>query len=425
MGGTCLNRGCIPTKILTNASNIIDDIKSADKFGLEIERSNINYRKLIKYKNTVVENLCQGVKFLLKKNGVTIKYGVGKLVGPNIIKIKTKNGIEEIKAKNIILATGSDPIESSDIDGINIINTTSALNLDELPNSIIIVGGSASGCEFASIYNSLGVDVTIIEICDSILNISNMDADIIKTFVASFSKKGIKIITSATITSFETHKNSVIVKFNQNGSEKRIESDKVLITSGRKLLSFDLNLASVGVEVNSKNEIKVNEKFQTSIENIYAIGDVIGGPMLAHSAYAQAKAVCELILHNAHSYNPDAVPICIYTNPQISMVGLNEDEAIKKGYSIKTGLFPFKNLGIALSIDKTEGFVKIISDHEGYLLGAHIIGSHAIELIAGLTLALNIKLSRKDLTNTIYPHPTFSEAILEAVEDLSDQAIHN
>ncbi|MGA1869716.1 MAG: dihydrolipoyl dehydrogenase [bacterium] len=424
LGGTCLNRGCIPTKILAGSAHLLEDIKKAQRFGIQTGGIGFEYKTLKRHKERVLKELRQGLAFVLKKNKITVKYGFGRFADKNSIEIEHESGTEVVQAHHIICATGSDPAPFPGMDGKRIIDTTHALELDELPKSMIIVGGSVSGCEFASIYKSFGVDITIIEMMDSILTLPHMEKEIIEELLSVFVRSGIKIICGVRIISAQRRGERVVVYFEERGEKKSKETDMVLIAAGRKLLTDNLNLASVGVKIGGQGEVMTDGDFRTQCDTIRAIGDISGIPMLAHRAYAQAKAVSADIKGQKHSFDLRTIPCCIFTNPPISMVGLSEDEALKAGKKVKTGVFPFEYLGIARSLDKTEGFVKIVCDQKDTVVGGHIIGHHATELIQEISLAMSKGLTVKDITHVIHPHPTFSEALLEAGENVLGEALH-
>jgi len=386
IGGVCLNRGCIPTKAL---------ISSLD--------TKLDFPSMMDRKKQVVNNLRSGVESLLKAKAVEIKRGSAKLVDKNIIEIEN----EKIESKAIIIATGSRPIElpSFKFDGKKILSSDHMLELKELPKKILIVGGGYIGCEFGYIYSSLGVEVTIVEMMDRLL--PNMDRELSKNMELLLKRKKVKILTKTKAD--ESLKDSF---------------DKILVCVGRKPVTEGLGLDSLGIKT-EKNFIVVNEFLKTNIDNIYAIGDVIGNYMLAHVASHEGIKACENIMGMNTPMDYSAVPGCVYTKPEIASVGLTKEEAESKGYKVKVAKFPFTASGKAQATGKTNGFVKMVADGEkDIILGVHIVGSDATNLIAEATLMVKFKMKVKDVADTIHAHPTLPEALMETCFSLSGKPIH-
>ena len=428
LGGICLNWGCIPTKSLLKNAEIFENLKNnADEFGLTVEGLKFDFTKIIKRSRSISEKISRNVEMLIKKNKIERVKGLGKLVDKNKLEVILNNGNTElITADNIIIATGARPrfVENIPVDRKNIITSSEAMTLDSLPKELIVIGAGAIGIEFAYFYSVLGTKVTIIEMLDQILPIE--DKEVSDTLAKSFKKRGIDIFTSTKVKSAEILDNKVKVIIEKNGEEKVLESEKVLSAIGVVGNIENIGLETVGVET-YKNSIVVNrEDYSTNIKGIYAIGDVIGAPWLAHVASAEGITCVEKIkgIHTPKvDYNN--IPGCTYCQPQVASVGLTEQKAKEKGYEIKIGKFPFMASGKAFAIGEREGFVKLIFDAKyGELLGAHIIGSEATEMIAELGLAKSLEATPETIIKTIHAHPTLSESIMEAAANALSESIH-
>ena len=418
LGGICCNWGCIPTKSLLHNAYIFDLIKKSKKFGIEIPSYKLDWKKVVKRSRDVAKRLNKGIEYLLNKNKVVYLSNYGKLKDKNTILLDNN---KEIKSKFIIIATGghSKTIPNIDIDGKHIISSREAMNLSEIPKELVIIGAGAIGVEFASIYSSFGSKVTLVEGLSHILPIEDKDISI--ELEKIFKRKKINILTNAKVKGIKTgKKNQVILE-----DKTIIKADKVLMAIGVNPNIENIGLKKMGIELKD-GFISVNEFMQTNIDNIYAIGDVSGPPLLAHVASFEGTLAVEHIFGkkvNPMKYNN--VPSCTYTNPEVASVGLTEDEAISKGYDIKLGKFPFSALGKTLAEGDRDGFVKIIYDSKyGELLGCHIIGKNATNLISEISIARNLETTYDELLNTIHPHPTLSEAIHEATADALNEAIH-
>ncbi len=421
IGGTCLNRGCIPTKTYLKHSEVIHDLNRIDDFGIELEDYSINWNKMKSRKNKVVNKLTSGVSMLLKKNGVDLIRGTGKILDANRIKVTGENSTK-ITASKIIVATGSRPIIPN-IDGIDhpgVITSREALDLSELPTSILVIGGGVIGTEMAAIFNSLGIKVTIVEIMDKIL--PNYSGDITKMLANSLKDRGVNILTGSKVISVFDDSNKPKVKIETGEDLEEITVDKVLASVGRKA-NFK-GLEKMDFEFDN-GFIKVNDFMETSYSNIYAIGDVVGGPLLAHVASAEGLVAADNALGKKEKMEYKVVPGCVYTIPEIASVGLKEDEAINQGYDINVGKFSYQANGKSLAAGSEEGFVKIVADKQWQqVLGVHIIGLHATELIAEAALAIRLEATVETLAETIHAHPTLSEATMEAAHDVYGMAIH-
>ena len=428
LGGTCLNIGCIPSKSLLNLSeNFHKAKKDFNQQGIEISDIKLNIDKMMSNKNKSIQVLTKGVEFLFKKNKVTYLKGKGVLFSKNDVVVYNNNKKENYKAKNIVIATGSDAtsVPGIKIDEKNIISSTGALSLNKVPNKLVVIGGGYIGLEMGSVWSRLGAEVTVIEYLDYIT--PGMDREISKEFQKILNKQGIKFKLNSKVNSVKNKNDSVLVEFTDNKDKKNqtIEADKVLISVGRKPYTEGLNLSKIGVTKDEKGRIKVNEKLQTSISNIYAIGDVIKGPMLAHKAEDEGIAVAEILAGQAGHVNYDVIPGVIYTSPEVATVGKTEEQLKSANKSYKVGKFPFLANSRAKVNNETEGFVKILADSiTDKVLGVHIIGPHCGDMIAEMALAMEFGASSEDIARTCHAHPTHTEAIKEAALAVDKRPIH-
>ena len=428
LGGTCLNIGCIPSKSLLNLSeNFHKAKKDFNNQGIEISDIKLNIEKMMSNKNKSIQTLTKGVEFLFKKNKVTYLKGKGVLFSSNDVVVYNDNKKENFKAKNIVIATGSDvaTIPGITIDEKNIVSSTGALSLDKVPKKLVVIGGGYIGLEMGSVWSRLGSEVTVIEYLDHIT--PGMDKEISKEFQKILNKQGIKFRLNSKVNSVYRHSNSLIVEFTDNKTSKteKAEADKVLVAVGRKPYTEGLNLSKIGIKKDKKGRIEVNEKLQTSVKNIYAIGDVIKGPMLAHKAEDEGIAVAEVIAGQAGHVNYDVIPGVIYTSPEVATVGKTEEQLKSEKISYKVGKFPFLANSRAKVNNETDGFVKILADDKtDKVLGVHIIGSHCGNMIAEMALAMEFGASAEDIARTCHAHPTHTEAIKEAALAVDKRPIH-
>ncbi len=428
LGGTCLNIGCIPSKSLLNLSeNFHKAKKDFNKQGIEIEGIKLNIEKMMLNKNKSVQVLTKGVEFLFKKNKVTYIKGKGVLFSKNDIVVYDKNLKTNYKAKNIVIATGSEvtSLPGIEIDEKNIISSTGALSLNKVPKKLAVIGGGYIGLEMGSVWSRLGAEVTVIEYLEFIT--PGMDREISNEFKKILIKQGIKFKMGSKVNSVKNSKNGVSINFTdiKNSREETLEFDKVLVSVGRKPYTEGLNLNKVGVKKDSKGRIEVNEKLQTSIKNIYAIGDVIKGPMLAHKAEEEGIAVAEILAGQSGHVNYDVIPGVIYTSPEVATVGKTEEQLKEEKKSYKVGKFPFLANSRAKVNNETEGFVKILADSQtDKVLGVHIIGPHCGDMIAEMALAMEFGASAEDIARTCHAHPTHTEAIKEAALAVDKRPIH-
>ncbi len=427
-GGTCLNIGCIPSKNLLNISENFSKAKNFEKSGIEIGELKLNLSKIMQNKDKAIDTLTKGVAFLLKKNKVTFFNGVGSFKSKNTISILNSNKSEKIiQTNNTIICTGSEPVS---LPGINfdekkILSSTGALSLNSVPKKMIIIGAGYIGLEMGSVWSRLGSEVHVVEFLDHIT--PGMDREISDEFMKILKKQGIIFHLNSKVETIEKNDSEVIVNFSEkNGNKNKLNSDVVLISVGRRAYTDKLNLKKIGVNLDQKGRIKVDKNFKTNISNIYAIGDVIDGPMLAHKAEEEGIAVAELISGKAGHVNYDIIPGVIYTSPEVASVGKTEEQLKKNNVNYKVGKFPFTANSRAKAIDEPLGFVKMLADSKtDRVLGVHIIGPHAGELIAEMTLAMEFGASSEDIARTCHAHPTFSEAIKESALSVEKRQIHS
>lgn len=424
LGGTCLNEGCIPTKALLESAHILHRIRHAEEFGIDITDYHLNFSKMLERKNTIVSKLGKGLLFLIKKNKIDLIQKRGVLHSKNEIKIldETSNISNLISAQHIIIATGSSPAQLTQFpyNSINILTSTDLLTISSIPKSLLIIGGGIIGCEFASMFYQLGSSVTIVDTAKKIL--STEDGEISDTLMRSMKKQRIKLFCDTAVNSLQSMDDCVKVSLS-NGEE--IEVEKVLVSVGRTPKTDGLGLENVGIELGTKREILVNSKLQTSVPNIYGVGDVNGKSLLAHAAASQGISAVENILGHESYIDKKVIPSCIFTTPEIASVGLTTEKAQQLGLSIKISKFPFSANGKANCLGELEGFVKILSDATTKkILGVHIIGLHASDLIAEAALAVQQGLIVPQFTNTVHAHPTLSETLFEAAEAALNLSIH-
>ncbi|MFW6389616.1 MAG: dihydrolipoyl dehydrogenase [Halanaerobiales bacterium] len=427
LGGTCLNRGCIPTKALVRSGEVFNEIKSSEKYGFEVKNVKLDMQKIMERKNNIVNRLRQGIKHLMQKNGIQVINGKGKVEDQNTVTVSNERHKYIINTENIIIATGSNPwklpIPGNDLPGV--LNSKDALELKELPEKIVIIGGGYIGLEFAFIFNNLGVEVTVAEYLNKC--VASCDNEVCREITEIAEKKGINIYTRAEVTEiFESLNGEYVVKFNNQQKEKYITGDKVLMAVGRKPNFSGINpeKLNLGLDENDRG-IKVNEKMQTSIPNIYAIGDVTDKYQLAHVASHQGILAVKNIMGKDKEIDYSAVPSAIFTDPEIATVGLQETEAKEQGIEVEVSKFPFNANGKVLVQGKEEGFLKIVKNRQtDAVVGAAILGVHASDLIAELTLAVNNELTAEQIAETIHTHPTLSEVVHEGALQLAGGALH-
>ena len=427
LGGTCLLRGCIPTKVLLHDAALLTKIRRAARYGFNTADVEVDFSKIQKRKNDIIGQLTKGVDYLFKKNKITRFEGIASIAGPGRIAVKSKDSTTEVRAKNIVIATGSEPrsLPGYDIDGQFVITNNEALDLAEIPGSMVIVGAGAVGVEFASIYASLGTRVTLLEVLPNVVPIE--DEEVSKELARWMKKQGIDVFTGARLESATTKKGVLEVEFVTAKDEtKRIKADKLLMATGRAPNTSGIGLEKIGVATDGKGYISVDDRMRTSVGGVYAVGDIVPTPWLAHVASAEGVVAVEHMAgRKPVPINYAHVPGCTYCEPQVASVGLTEKAAREAGHAVKIGKFPFSALGKAMIEDAPEGFVKVVADGKyGEILGVHMIGAHVTEMIAEGVAAMGLEATAADLVHTIHAHPTMSEAVHEAVEGIYGAPIH-
>ena len=426
LGGTCLNIGCIPSKSLLNMSESFHKAKNFSNIGIETGEIKLNLQKMMSNKDSSVATLTKGVEILFKKNKVTYIKGVGSFNEKNEILVKNDKSEIKIKTDKTIISTGSEPLSlpGIDFDEKKILSSTGALSIAKLPKKMVVVGGGYIGLEMGSVWSRLGTEVHVIEYLDHIT--PGLDKEISNEFMKILKKQNIKFELNTKVEKITKNDQGVIIETSNKESKNNIEADVVLISVGRKPYTDKLNLEKVGINRDQKGKIIVNKNFETNVKNIFAIGDVIDGPMLAHKAEEEGIAVAELIAGQSGHVNYDIIPGVIYTSPEVAYVGKNEEELKEKKINYKVGKFPFMANSRAKAINEPEGFVKILAESTtDRVLGVHIIGPHAGEMIAEMSVAMEFGASSEDIARTCHAHPTFSEAIKEAALSVDKRQIHS
>ena len=426
LGGICLNWGCIPTKSLLKSAQVLEYMQHAEDYGITAGDVHVDFDKVIARSRGVADGMSKGIQFLFKKNNIVHLQGFGKLVAGNTVEVKDNDGvIKKYTAKNIVLATGARSRQLPNLkqDGKKIIGYREALVLSELPKSMIVVGSGAIGTEFAYFYNAMGTDVTIVEFLPNLVPLE--DDEVSKTLARSFKKKKIKILLESSVESVDTSGENCMVTIKTKKGEEILEAEIVLSAVG-----ITPNLEGIGIEemgiALENGKVKVDEYYRTNIEGVYAIGDIVHGPALAHVASAEGITCVEKIAgHHPQPVDYKNIPGCTYTNPEVASVGMTEKQAIDAGFEIKVGKFPFTASGKASAAGAKDGFVKLIFDAKyGELLGGHLIGANVTEMIAELVVARKLETTGMELIKSIHPHPTMSEAIMEAAAAAYGEVIH-
>eukprot|EP00095_Tigriopus_kingsejongensis_P008563 snap_masked-scaffold2625_size13816-processed-gene-0.3 protein:Tk08563 transcript:snap_masked-scaffold2625_size13816-processed-gene-0.3-mRNA-1 annotation:"dihydrolipoamide dehydrogenase" len=424
LGGTCLNIGCIPSKALLHATHMLHEAEhNFGEMGLKGKSPSVDWDQMLTYKNNVIGQNTGGIEFLMKKNKIDWLKGWGTI--PQAGKVKVGDDIHD--AKHIIVATGSEPstLPGIDVDEKTVVTSTGALSLGKIPKRLVVIGAGVIGLELGSVYARLGSDVTVIEFLDAIT--PGMDAEVAKTFQKLLTKQGLKFTLGAAVQGVETKNNKATVtyKLRKDDSEHTIDADTVLVATGRRPYTAGLGLEALGVEISDRGQIKTDAKYATNVPGIYAIGDAIAGPMLAHKAEDEGMAVAEGIAGQMPHINYDVIPGVIYTHPEVSSVGKTEEQLKDEGRAYKVGKFSFMGNGRAKANFAGDGFVKILADKTtDRILGAHIIGPMAGDLIHEICVAMEFGAAAEDLARTCHAHPTYSEAVREAALACGDGAIH-
>ena len=428
LGGTCLNIGCIPSKSLLNLSEEFHKVKDLSNKGIEVGQVKLNLPKMMKSKDKAVTVLTKGVEFLLKKNKVTYFKGTGSFKSKNEILIKdSENKETHVEADKIIIATGSLPVSLPGVkfDEKVIVSSTGALKLEQVPKKMVVVGGGYIGLEMGSVWSRLGTEVHVVEFLDHIT--PGMDKEISTEFMKILKRQKINFHLQHKVEQIKKNStNATVSTLDKEGKKKDFDCDVVLVSVGRKPNTIGLNLDKVNIDLDKKNRIKTDKNFKTNQDNIYAIGDVIAGPMLAHKAEDEGIAVAENIAGQSGHVNYDTIPGVIYTTPEVASIGKTEEQLKELNIKYKIGKFSFMANSRAKAIDDAEGFVKILADEKtDKVLGAHLIGPHAGELIAEIGVAMEFGASAEDIARTCHAHPTFSEAVKEAALSVDKRAIHS
>ena len=428
VGGVCLNWGCIPTKTLLRSAEIVDLVKKSSDFGIEITDYKLDLSKIIQRSKNIALKLSNGVKYLLSKNKVDLITGSAKFINRNSLLIQ-KTGLDNninISSKNIIIATGAKPREVNNlkVDGNIVWNYRNALRAKKIPNKLIIVGSGAIGMEFASFYNSLGTEVSVLEMQDRILPVE--DLEVSEFAKKQFENKGIKFFLNSNFKVLEKNENQISIAVESNNNKINLSAPHILVAIGVNGCTDELGLDEIGINIKS-NSIPINKYCQTNVKGVYAIGDVTTTPCLAHKASYQGNIAAEAISGKdvTKFLKDENIPACTYSNPQIASIGLTEETAIKLGYELNIGNFPFIGNGKALAMGEEEGFVKTIFDKKtGELLGAHMVGAEVTELLSTYIIGKGLETTPDDFTSNIFPHPTMSEMLHESVLSSQNIAIH-
>ncbi len=428
LGGTCLNIGCIPSKSLLNLSENFNKAKNFSNLGIEVGQVKLNLEKIMQNKDKAVDTLTKGIEFLFKKNKVSYFKGIATFQSAKKILIKDEKKKETIiEADKVVISTGSEPLSIPGIkfDEKIILSSTGALSLKKIPKKMIVVGGGYIGLEMGSVWLRFGTEVHVVEFLDHIT--PGMDKEISKEFMKILKKQGMKFHLQTKLESIKKNNNGAkVIATDKDGKKIDFDCDVVLISVGRKPNTKNLNLEKISINLDNKKRIKTNNKFETNIKNIYAIGDVISGPMLAHKAEEEGIAVAELIAGQSGHVNYDVIPGVIYTSPEVASIGKTEEQLKESNKKYKVGKFPFLANSRAKAIDEPEGFVKILADDKtDKILGVHMIGPHAGEMIAEIGIAMEFGASSEDIARTCHAHPTFSEAVKEAALSVDKRAIHS
>jgi dihydrolipoamide dehydrogenase len=417
-GGVCVNWGCIPSKAILKTAELYQDMKNAQAFGLSCQGLAADYGSVIRRSRQVADRMSRGVSFLFRKNGIDLFAANARIASPRTVAV----GNEEIEAGHILVAAGTAVrgLPGIEPDGSFVITSDDALIQEELPRQVVILGGGAVGVEFAYIYGTFGAEVTVVEMEEQLL--PQFDAEVAQELAKSFRKQGIRVMTSTAARGLDREAGAVVVS--AGGKEDRLPASKVLVAVGRKPLTADMGLEACGVRL-TKGFIEVDDRFRTACPSVYAIGDVIGGMLLAHEASAEGIAAVENMAgRDTPRPDPGKIPSCIFCQPEVAAVGLSEEEARRRGLAVRTSKFPFTALGRAVAAGHTEGFVKMVADETyGELLGCHIIGRGATDIIAELGLARTLEATFHEVGRTVHAHPTLPEAIREAALMLAGEAI--
>lgn len=427
VGGTCLNWGCIPSKALIHAATLAEQMQSASTMGIHVKDVSVNMAELQDWKSGVVKKLTGGIGQLFKSHNITSITGTATFTGPNTIQVVGKDGKETLEADHIIIATGSSSIELPHLplDGKSVVDSKDALEWTEVPKRLAIVGGGVIGLEIGVMYAKLGSEVTVVEMLPQLL--AGTDPDVAQQLARSLKKRKLTIHTEAKAQGLTVEKDGTVsFRFTpKKKDETTITVDKVLVAVGRRPNTGNLGLDKAGVQVDPKGFIQVNNQLRTTNPNIFAIGDVVGGPLLAHKASKEGLIVADILNGDNEIVDVRAMPAAVFTDPEVATVGMTEAQAIEQGFTVKSGKFPFQASGRALTMNEAEGFVKIISDADtDRVLGVHMVGPHVAELLGEAALAIEMGATTEDIALTVHTHPTLTETLMEAAEAVHQKAIH-
>jgi dihydrolipoamide dehydrogenase len=425
LGGTCLHRGCIPTKALLHTAELLEQLGEAESFGVAVEGATLDLGRAHEYKQRVVDKNAKGIEFLFKKNKIDALHGFGRLTGPHEVTVSEGPGAGTYKAEHILVATGSVPRELpfAPTDGRRVLSSDHILQLETLPKSIVVLGAGAVGCEFASMYRAFGAEVTLVEMLPRVLPLE--DEEVSKELARVFKKRGIEVITGAKMTEVKPGDQKVDMRLQRDEQSQELSAEILLVAVGRAPVSDGIGLGALGV-ARDRGYVQVNETMQSSVPHVYAIGDVVDTPWLAHVASAEGiLAVEHMAGEKVRPIDYDLVPSCTYCEPEVGSVGLTEAKARERGYDVAVGKFPFSALAKAAILGKTQGFVKVVRETRyDQLLGVHVIGPHATDLIAEACVALQIESTTEELFRTMHAHPTLSESMAEAAHAAVGHALH-
>lgn len=426
LGGTCLHRGCIPTKALLHTAYLHDEFQHAGDLGLKTGPVTVDFPKVHARKHAIVTRLSKGIEFLMKKRKVEVFTGTGRLVDAATVRVKGKDGDDTIKGRHIIVATGSAPAELPHIqaDQKTVLDSDGILALTSIPSSLVVIGAGAVGVEFASIFASFGSEVTVVELLPRAVPLE--DEEISAALEKALAKRHIKIMTSSQVKALERSSAGATLSVEGKDKKSELRAEKVLLSVGRRPLTRGIGLETASVAMDAKGYVVVDEFMRTNVPTVYAIGDIVRTPWLAHVASAEGiLAVDHIAGKPVHAIDYKKVPACMYCRPEVASVGLSEKAATEAGYDVAVGRFPFSAIGKAMILGETDGFVKIVSEKKyGEVLGVHIIGPKATELIAEACLGLRIETTVEEIVKTVHAHPTLSEAMLEAAHAVYGEAIH-
>jgi dihydrolipoamide dehydrogenase len=425
VGGVCLNVGCIPSKALITASKTFDKLQHADTMGILLDNPRLDWGRLMGWKDGIVHKLTSGIGTLVKGNGAQILTGDARLVSPGVLEVLTADGAVRVEAEHIVLATGSRPIEIPGfaIDGQRVIGSSEALSLREQPARVLVIGGGYIGLEMGTMLAKLGSRVSVVERADQVL--PGFDSEIAQVLQRKLKKLGVDVVLEARALDWRETSEGAIVRLEKNGQVTEVTCDRILVTVGRRPNVEGLGLERVGVELDEQGFIRTDLQRRTSVQGVWAIGDCAGQPMLAHKASKEAEVVAEAIAGHASAYDVRAIPAVVFTDPEVGSVGWSEAQARAEGREVKVGKFPFAALGRAMTALETEGFIKIVADGKTHeVLGLHVVGPSATDLIAEAGLALEMGACLEDLSLTVHAHPTLAEGIMEAAKAALGEAIH-